>query len=245
MAMGNKPVALITGGSKRVGAAIAQRMASAGFDIAITYLSSSTEAEKLVGKIRIAGAEAMAIRTDFNEPSECAATISHELLQKFGRLDLLVNNASMYRPSALRDTDTATVTAMMNVHFITPMLLCRDFEKTLRENRGSVVNMLDATAEKPNGKYLAYTASKAALANLTLALARDLAPEVCVNGIAPGVVEWPPDFPLAEQEAYLQRVPLKRAGTPGDVAELVAFLATKGKYITGQILKLDGGRSIA
>jgi pteridine reductase len=104
--------------------------------------------------------------------------------------------------------------------------------------------MVDLLAERPWPKYLAYCASKAALWNLTLSLARELAPEVTVNGIAPGVVEWPDDYPQSEREKYLKRVPLQRPGTPRDVAETVLFLSTGGSYITGQIIRLDGGRSI-
>ncbi|HEY1684096.1 MAG TPA: SDR family oxidoreductase [Tepidisphaeraceae bacterium] len=242
--MSDRPVAMITGGAKRVGAAIARRLAKAGFDIAVTYLSSATDAEELLAEIRQGGVEAIAIRANFNEPWEFVPRISAEVLEKFGRLDLLMNNASVYRPSDLQNTDKKIIDEMMNVHFVSPLLLCRDFEKELRRNHGLVVNMVDATAEKPGGNYLAYTASKAALANLTLAMAGYLAPEVRVNGIAPGVVEWPPDFPQQQRDEYLKRVPLQRSGTPEDVAELVMYLATNGKYITGQILKLDGGRSI-
>ena len=104
--------------------------------------------------------------------------------------------------------------------------------------------MVDLLAERPWPRYVAYCASKAALANLTLGLARELAPQVTVNGIAPGVVDWPDDFPESDQEKYLKRVPLARPGSPRDVAEAVLFLCTAGSYITGQILRLDGGRSI-
>jgi pteridine reductase len=104
--------------------------------------------------------------------------------------------------------------------------------------------MVDLLAERPWPEYLAYCASKAALWNLTLGLARELAPEVTVNGIAPGVVEWPDDYPEAERAKYLKRVPLARAGTPEDVANVVQFLVTGGQYVTGQVIRLDGGRSI-
>jgi pteridine reductase len=132
----------------------------------------------------------------------------------------------------------------MAVHFESPLLLAQTFAASLRAARGHIVNMVDLLAERPWPQYMAYCASKAALVNLTLSLARELAPDVTVNGIAPGVVEWPPDYPEAEKEKYLKRVPLKRAGTPEDVANLVHFLATGGSYITGQIIRLDGGRSV-
>jgi pteridine reductase len=132
----------------------------------------------------------------------------------------------------------------MAIHYESPLLLAQAFAPMLRASRGHILNMVDLLAERPWPQYMAYCASKAALLNLTLSLARELAPEVTVNGIAPGVVEWPPDFPEAEKQKYLKRVPLARAGTPQDVANLVHFLATGGSYITGQIIRLDGGRSI-
>jgi pteridine reductase len=114
----------------------------------------------------------------------------------------------------------------------------------LRASKGHIINMVDLLAERPWPQYLPYCASKAALANLTLGLARALAPDVTVNGIAPGVVEWPHDYPLSEREKYLKRVPLARAGTPEDVAAALLFFVTSGSYVTGQILRLDGGRSL-
>lgn len=242
--MSNRPVALITGGAKRIGAAIARRMAKEGFDIVITYLSSGNAAEELMREIEASGGRMIVFGGDVKNADKWIDEIVGQVECEFGRLDLLVNNASIYRPSNLANTDEKIVQEMMAVHFYGPLVICRGFEKMLRKSRGAIVNMVDATVEKPGGNYLAYSASKAALANLTLALAKEFAPDVTVNGIAPGVVEWPADFPEKQKEEYLKRVPLNRSGTPEDVAELAAFLATNGKYITGQILKLDGGRSI-
>jgi pteridine reductase len=164
--------------------------------------------------------------------------------QEFDRLDVLVNSASLYLPGRLRDTNMEMMRQVAAIHVQSPLLLCQKFEAMLRAARGHVVNMVDLLAERPWPEYLIYCASKAALANLTLGLARELAPEVTVNGIAPGVVEWPADYPESERQKYLKRVPLARPGTPQDVANLVRFLVTEGTYITGQIIRLDGGRSI-
>jgi len=155
-----------------------------------------------------------------------------------------VNNASKYTPGRLDETDVAMVDNLMTIHVTAPLRLCQRFAPLLRASRGHIVNMVDLLAERPWPQYLAYCASKAALANLTLGLARELAPEVTVNGIAPGVVAWPDDYPEAERQKYLKRVPLGRAGSPQDVAEMVLYLCTTGSYLTGQILRLDGGRSI-
>ncbi len=237
-------VALITGGAKRVGRAIVERLAAIGCDIAFTYYTSGSDAIDLVEKLRHAGRRAIAIEADLTDPEPAVDLIHREVRQHLGRLDVLVNNASIYTPGALADTDVKLMRALDAVHVQAPLLLCQRFDLMLRVARGHVVNMVDLLAERPWPRYMAYCASKAALANLTLSLARELAPEVTVNGIAPGVVEWPDDMPEAERQKYLHRVPLGRAGTPEDVANLVEFLITRGTYLTGQIIRLDGGRSI-
>jgi pteridine reductase len=170
--------------------------------------------------------------------------ISKSLSSFTKRLDVLVNNASDFLRAKLADTSLEQVRRLNAIHLETPFLLCQKFEPMLRAARGHVVNMIDLLVERPWPEYLAYCASKAALGSLTLGLARELAPEVTVNGISPGVVNWPENTPEVEKEKYLKRVPLARAGTPQDVANLVHFLCTEGSYITGQIIRLDGGRSI-
>jgi pteridine reductase len=237
-------VALVTGGAKRVGRAIVERLARGGFDVAFTYLSSEAEAAELRAALETDGANVLAIKADLTHAQRAADTITSTFAGRFDRLDALVNSASLYEPATLEETDLARSRRMMAIHFESPLLLCQAFAPLLRRSRGHVVNMLDLLAERPWPQYVAYCASKAALWNLTLSLARSLAPDATVNGIAPGVVEWPDDYPESERQKYLQRVPLGRAGTPQDVAETVHFLATAGNYITGQIIRLDGGRSI-
>lgn len=232
--------ALVTGGAKRVGRAIVMNLARAGFDVAFTYLSSGAEAQSLLKELEEVGVNGKAIRADLTEPQSSIDCVTKEVAQ----LDVLVNNASLYLPAPLRETDLGLLRQLNAIHVESPLLLAQRFELTLRQRRGHIVNMIDLLAQRPWPQYLAYCASKAALANLTLSLARELAPDVTVNGIAPGVVEWPPDYPQADREKYLKRVPLGRAGTPEDVANLVHFLVTAGSYITGQIITLDGGRSI-
>ena len=237
-------VALVTGGAKRVGRTIVETLADAGFDIAFTFNSSTDEATALAMELTRRGRNALAIKSDLTRPEIAAGEIFQVFKTRFSRLDVLVNSASLYQPGRLRDTSMEMMQNVAAIHVQSPLLLCQKFEAMLREARGHVVNMVDLLAERPWPQYLIYCASKAALANLTLGLARELAPEVTVNGIAPGVVEWPEDYPQAEREKYLKRVPLNRAGTPQDVANLVRFLVTDGTYITGQIIRLDGGHSI-
>ena len=237
-------VALVTGGAKRVGRAIVETLAQGGFDIAFTYLSSVSDAQAVEASVKKAGRTCIAIRADLTDPAGSVEAIHQAVAAKFGRLDVLVNNASLYLPGGLDAIDLAQSRRMWAIHVESPLLLCQKFAPMLRQAQGHVVNMVDLLAERPWPKYLAYSASKAGLLNLTRGLARELAPEVTVNGIAPGVVEWPVDYPEAEKQKYLKRVPLARAGTPGDVARTVHFLCTAGSYVTGQIIRLDGGRSI-
>jgi pteridine reductase len=236
-------VALVTGGAIRVGRAIALGLADAGFDIALTYWNNAQAAKDLVREIQCKSRNSVAIGADLCAPAAAVETIGGQFKAKFQRLDLLVNNASLYELDA--PDDLSQTRRLWAIHVESPLLLCRHFSPLLKTAAGAVVNMVDLLAERPMPGYLSYCASKAALWNLTLGLARELAPRVRVNGIAPGVVEWPVDLPAEKREQYLHRVPLARAGTPEDVADAVKFLATGAKYVTGQILRLDGGRSIA
>jgi len=240
----DRKVALVTGGAKRVGRAIVEKLAAAGFDVAFTFNRSRDDAIALTNTRFESGAQCIAVEADLSDPEIATATIDKEFRAAYSRLDVLVNSASAYLPGRLKDTNLQLMRTVAAIHVQSPLLLCQKFEQLLRASRGHVVNMIDLLAERPWPEYLIYCASKAALANLTLGLARELAPEVTVNGIAPGVVEWPENYPQADREKYLKRVPLARAGTPQDVANLVHFLCTEGSYVTAQIIRLDGGRSV-
>jgi pteridine reductase len=238
--MSHKRVALVTGGAKRVGAAIVRRLAGAGFAVAFSYQHSREPAEKLMADMAVNGLTTEAFAADFSQTT-APATLAKQVLDRFGRCDVLVNNASLYKP----DRDCAEpVMEHARVNTDAPLRLIDLLSPALTKQHGSVVNMIDLLAERPMRTYSGYCASKAALLNITISKARELAPAVTVNGISPGVVAWPDDLPLDEREKYLARVPLGRAGTPEDVAALVHFLVTEGTYITGQIIRLDGGRSL-
>ncbi len=241
--MNDRPTALVTGGYKRVGAAIVRTLATSGFDVLFTHRNSADEASALVQSLESTGARLTAFQVDF-ESVDGLVRLTDWTQSQSSRLDVLVNNASLYLPD--RAGEYAELSRRhQQVNCIAPVALTRSLAPLLKASRGHVVNMIDITAARPMPSYLAYCASKAALASATIALARELAPEVTVNGISPGVVDWPDEMPLDEREAYLIKVPLKRAGTPDDVARLVRFLVTEGTYITGAIIPLDGGRSIA
>jgi pteridine reductase len=243
MSRNNQPkVALITGAAKRVGRAVALELADAGFDIAFTYLSSRKPADELTAAIRAKGRQALAISADLTNPQDAVDPIWTQFNARFNRLDFLMNNASLFSPDDPADADQSR--RFWAIHVESALMLARKFRSSLEAAGGSIVNMVDLQAEKPIPNYLSYCASKAGLWNLTLGLARELAPRVRVNGIAPGVVEWADSITPKEREQYLRRVPLARPGTPEDVAKTVRFLCLEGTYITGQIIRLDGGRSI-
>jgi pteridine reductase len=236
-------VALVTGGAKRVGRAIVRQLAGSGFDVAFTYHRSDEAAANLVRQLQNSGQRVIAIQADLTDAS-AAGKVFSAFNDHFERLDVLVNNASLYEPSSLEKVTAEQLSRLWAIHVWSPLALCRDFAPALRHTQGHVINMVDLLAEKPWPEYMGYCTTKAGLWNLTLSLARELAPDITVNAIAPGVVEWPEEYPAADRERYLKRVPLNRAGSSDDVAQLVKFLCTKGCYITGQIIRLDGGRSI-
>jgi pteridine reductase len=240
----SRPVALVTGGARRVGRAIVTRLASEGFDTAFTYLQSETDARALEIELNQHGPRAIGIRADLTNPETAVPQVCEAVENQFGRLNVLVNNASLYQASDLASVNLQQSRKFWAIHVESPMLLAQRLAPLLRNSGGHIVNMLDLLAERPWPAYMAYCASKAGLWNLTLSLARELAPQVTVNGIAPGVVEWPADLPEADREKYLRRVPLQRPGTPDEVAKVVLFLCSNATYLTGQIIRLDGGRSI-
>lgn len=246
-----RPVALVTGGAKRVGRAVTIALAGAGYDVAVTYLTSRADADSLVGQVRAMGRKAIAIKADQADPAS-AGVIVDGISKQFGRLDALVNNASIFgRSSGI--VDPAELERYFAVNARGPLLLTQACAPLLAANKpaegstvtGRVVNMLDVhVMHQPAKGYLAYNASKAALLEITRSLALELAPRITVNGIAPGVVEWAESYTPEQREQYLRRVPLGRAGTPDDVARAVLYFVRDADYCTGEILRLDGGRSL-
>jgi len=232
-------VALVTGGGKRVGRAIVQTLADAGLDVLFT----TRDQQVVDGPISRVG-RITPITVDVSDLPQSVDALLETIQSSFGRLDVLVHNASIYDEGDLAHTGTRLIRRLNRIHVEVPILLTKAMTPFLRASKGHVITMLDAGVERPMPKYLAYSASKAALANLTVGMARELAPDVKVNGVAPGVVVWPKDFPEHDKHAYIARTPLNRTGDPSDAANLVKYLVTEGKYITGQIIRVDGGRSI-
>jgi pteridine reductase len=237
-------VALVTGGAKRVGRAIALRLAAAGVRVAVHYRRSREEAERTAAECAARGVEAAAFEADLADPAAPAMLIA-AVLARFGRLDILVNNASEFEAMSLDDFSRDAWLRTLEVNLTAPLALAFEAREALRRAKGRVINLCDAATGRPYPSHLAYLVSKGGLDALTRALARALAPEVNVVGLAPGVVAWPEGFDEALRDRVLKNTPLGRAGTPEDVAEAAYFVLAHGDYLTGVILPIDGGRSIA
>lgn len=240
------PVALVTGAAVRVGAAIARRLHAQGYDVALHYRRSREPAEALATEFnRQRGNSAMLVAGDLASAAGPSA-IAAAFLERYARCDLVVNNASSFFPSAVEEVDAGVWNELLGSNLRGPFFLVQALLPALRESGGSVVSITDIHAERPLLGYPVYSIAKAGLVMLTRSLARELAPEVRVNAVAPGAILWPedPDDTWGrEQEAILKRVPLGRTGTPEDIAGAVVYLAT-APYVTGQILAVDGGRSV-
>ena len=233
-------VALVTGGAVRLGRAIAAGLARSGYDLAITYHSSEEPARSLVAEMAAAGRRCEAIRADLSLPSAADAVVS-AVRAAYGRLDLLVNSAASFEARPLLDVDADAWDAVMALNVRAPHLLVRAAAALLRESRGNVINITDLAALQPWTERPHHAVSKAALSHLTRIQARVLAPEVRVNGVAPGAVLPPEGFSEERLRGLAAATPLQRLGTPDDVVRAVLYLAG-APYVTGQILVVDGGR---
>lgn len=242
----NQPkVVLITGGAKRVGAVIARTLHGAGYDVALHCRYSTAEADALAQQLCAQRPNsAFVLQADLADmqalPKLIASTLSH-----YGRLDALINNASAFYPTPVELATTAQWNELFASNAQAPFFLVQAALPALRATHGTVINLVDVYAERALAQHPIYVMAKAALEAMTRCLALDLGPDVRVNGVAPGAVMWPSDGkPYADQEAILTRTPLKRAGAPEDVAGTVLWLLRDAPFVTGQIIRVDGGRSI-
>jgi len=238
----SQPVALITGAAKRIGAAIARRLHAAGYDLALHYRSSDASMRALAADLDSARpSSTLLLQAELSEfdrlPELVAGTVGC-----FGRLDALVNNASAFFPTAFGDTTPAQWDALFAANVRAPFFLAQAAAPHLRAARGAIVNLSDIHAERPLREHAVYGMSKAALAHMTRALALELAPEVRVNAIAPGAILWPEHGGASAQQAVLARIPLGRIGSVDDIAETTRWLLQDAGYITGQTIRVDGGR---
>lgn len=240
-------VVLVTGAAKRLGATCVQRLHQAGAYVVVHYHQSESEALQLADSLNaLRPNSAATVGTQLGTRAQAERCIDNAL-SHWQRLDVLINNASSFYPTPMGSIDDSTVTDLMSSNFCAPLFLSQAAQVELSERKGVIINMADIHAFNPYDIHPVYCSAKAALVMLTRSLAKELAPHVRVNAIAPGAILWPEDGSLSEeqQQRKIQDIPLGRSGTPDDIAELVLYLCSDASgYITGEIIKVDGGRSL-
>jgi len=240
-----RPVALVTGSARRIGAAIARRLHAAGYDLALHYRDSAGDAQALAAELEsVRAGSTLLLQADLAQfdrlPELVAKTVG-----RFGRLDALVNNASVFYPTAFGATTPAQWDELFAINTRAPLFLAQAAAPHLANAGGAIVNIADIYAERPLRGHAVYAMSKAALLHMTRALALELAPKVRVNAVSPGAILWPEGGKDPEAQAsMLARTPLGRIGTPGEIAEAVLWLLQDARYCTGQVLHVDGGRML-
>jgi pteridine reductase len=251
MTMTNDPsplrdqVVLITGGARRVGAEIVRTLHAAGANALIHYRTSAAAALALaeeLNRIRIGSVAVQSV--DLLDP-EASDTLVGAALREFGRLDILINNASTFYPTQIGEITFAHWDDLMGSNLKAPLFLAQAAAPSLRKQSGLIINIVDIHGLRPLKRHPVYSVAKAGLTMLTRSLARELGPQVRVNGIAPGPVLWPEHgMDEALKREIIAKTALKRYGTPQDIARTALFLAKDAPYITGQIIAVDGGRSV-
>jgi pteridine reductase len=241
----NRPVVLITGAAKRVGAQIARTLHGAGYDVALHYRHSRAEMDALIVELESERRDSTLTVAAELADLDALRGIVEKCTARFGRLDAIVNNASAFFPTPVGAATAEQWDELFASNARAPFFLSQAAAPALKAARGSIVSIVDIYAERALAKHPIYTMAKAALAAMTRSLARELAPEVRVNGIAPGAILWPDNgATYTNQDELLARTPLKRTGTPEEIAKAVLFLIRDATFTTGEILKIDGGRSL-
>lgn len=239
----SSPVALVTGAASPLGSAISRQLAGEGFNLALHYGKSKAQTLQLQKELASRGIQTFAVRGDLSKPSQ-AHTILRKTTRRWGRLDLLVNNAGLFKPTPLRNPDWKDWMRLLSVNSFSPCALAIAARPWLQAAGGCIINITDIYGESPILKdHAAYSASKAALLFLTKFLAVEFAPEIRVNAVSPGVISFPGDYSLQKKKMLVQRTALKRQGTPEEIAGAVWSLASN-RFVTGQVLKVDGGRFV-
>lgn len=241
------PVALITGSAHRLGAQTAKTLHQRGWNLVIHYRSREGQARALVENLnRKRPNSAHTVQADLSLTAD-VERLANETIARWNRLDALVNNASVFYPNPTEAATEEDWNTVLHTNLRAPFFLLKACLPALRENGGSVVNMIDIYSERPLADHPLYCASKAGLAALTRSWAKDLAPDVRVNGVSPGAILWPEgdgETDKDSRQAILDKTPLARTGNPEDIAETIAFLICDAPFITGQIVAVDGGRSL-
>jgi len=245
--MADERVVLITGAAKRVGAGIARLLHARGLRLVLHYRGSHVQAEALAAELnRQRPASVVLLQADLLD-MQALRQLAAQAVAAFGRLDGLVNNASSFFPTEIGEIDELAWQDLMGSNLKAPLFLSQAVAPALRRSAGAIVGIADIHVERPMKRHVVYNLAKAGHAQLIRSLALELAPQVRVNGVAPGVNVWPEDdvsFDAAARAQIEASIPLQRTGLPEDIARAVAFLLLDASYVTGQILPVDGGRSI-
>lgn len=239
-------VALVTGAARRIGAEIVRHLHQSGINIVLHYRSSGEAARQVAAELnQIRPDSAKTIQGDFIHNQTIPQMIA-KTIQLFGRLDIIINNASSFYPTPIGEITEEDWDILLGSNLKGPLFIAQAAADELRKNHGCIVNIVDIHAERPLKNYPVYSVAKAGLMALTKSLARELAPEVRVNAVAPGAILWP-EAPHheAQHQKIIQRTALKREGEPSDIARTVEFLVNNAPYITGQIIAVDGGRTLS
>jgi pteridine reductase len=234
-------VALVTGGARRLGRAFAEALAEDGLAVAVHFGRAAEEAEAVVAGIRQAGGAAEAFGADLRD-ADAAKALPGRVVERFGRLDVLVNSAAEMERRTVAETTVEEWDATMALNLRAPFLLAQQAAPHLRATQGRIVNIADLSGFEPWRNYVAHSVSKAGVVMLTKVLAVALAPEVTVNGIAPGTVLVPDDYDDARRTFLSETTPLGRLGTPGDAVAALRYLVHHAPFVTGETLVVDGGR---
>ena len=240
-------VVLITGGAKRVGAAICRRLHRAGASIMLHYRASAGEARLLQAELNHVRENSVAlIQADLLDVGKLSSLVE-QTVQTYGRLDALVNNASTFYSTSIGEIAVDDWNDLIGTNVQAPLFLSQAAAPALRKTQGAIVNITDIHGDRPLKTYVVYSVSKAALVGLTRSLARELAPDVRVNAVAPGPILWPDEevFDELARQRIISHTPLRREGTPDDVAKAVHYLLADAPYVTGETISVDGGRHIA
>lgn len=239
------PVVLVTGAAKRVGAVIARHLHAAGYDVVLHHRRSQEEASRLQAELeRARPNSSLILQAELSEVERLPELVA-QTVERFGRLDALVNNASAFYSTSIGLTTPAMWEELFASNARAPFFLSQAAAPYLQQAQGAIVNLADIYAEHPLKNHTVYCMAKAALVMMTLSLAKELGPNVRVNGVAPGAVLWPEaGKTYTDQQALIANTALKRTGSPDDVAEAVRWLLMDARYTTGQIIRVDGGRML-